>query len=291
MFGGAYGSRTRLCTFAEYRLTHRPTRHCAVFSAKPFLDHRVYTLSPTAGRGWTHVGVEPTLLDCKTSVLPLTLMAQYILQYNVECAILALQVEAWGVEPHLTACKTVVQPLTLCPQEVLMIITRNCNECQEEYFADEKYLRRGQGLFCSQKCSAKNNGARRKISHNPNVSCALCSIEFYITPSKMKNSKSGLYFCCRAHKDQAQRLGGISEIMPTHYGTAVIPNYRKKAFRELPNRCRVCGYDEYPDILEVNHIDIDRSNNDISNLEILCPTHHSEFHYKTKTGKWRVKVA
>ena len=25
---------------------------------------------------WTHVGVEPTLLDCETSVLPLTLMAR-----------------------------------------------------------------------------------------------------------------------------------------------------------------------------------------------------------------------
>jgi 5-methylcytosine-specific restriction endonuclease McrA len=101
------------------------------------------------------------------------------------------------------------------------------------------------------------------------------------------NSKSGLFFCCRKHKDEAQRLGGIKEIQPSHYGTASsISSYRERALRELPNECKNCGYKTYPEILEVNHIDCDRSNNDITNLEILCPTCHSEYHFTTRTGCW-----
>lgn len=77
--------------------------------------------------------------------------------------------------------------------------------------------------------------------------------------------------------------------MPPHYGTSTTPEYRLKAFRELPNQCRICGYDKYLDVLEVNHIDCDRSNNSIENLEILCPTHHVEYHFETLTGKWRAR--
>jgi phage terminase large subunit GpA-like protein len=102
-------------------------------------------------------------------------------------------------------------------------------------------------------------------------------------------SKSGHYFCCRKHKDLAQRLGGVEAIMPTHYGTAVIPDYREIAKRHYPQACNRCGWDEYPDVLEVNHVDIDRTNNDPSNLEFLCPTCHAVFHFTTKTGKWRVR--
>lgn len=44
-------------------------------------------------------------------------------------------------------------------------------------------------------------------------------------------------------------------------------------------RCTCCGYDRVKEVLEVHHKDCDRSNNNLSNLETLCPTCHKERHY------------
>jgi 5-methylcytosine-specific restriction endonuclease McrA len=109
-------------------------------------------------------------------------------------------------------------------------------------------------------------------------------------------SKSGLYFCCRDHKDKSQKIGGIKEIIPEHYGTSLaikLPGiypqrleHRKIAFNTQQHKCNKCGYDTYPQVLEVHHIDGNASNNDPHNLEILCPTHHNEIHFITKTGPW-----
>ena len=170
-----------------------------------------------------------------------------------------------------------------------MYVTRPCDYCQEDYQAEQRYLNRGQGLYCSRTCSSKGNHAKRKVIHEPNLTCAWCGVDFYRQKSNHVNSKSGLFFCCREHKDLAQRIGGIKEIQPAHYGDELAA-YREKAFAAYPNKCKNCGYDKYLEVLEVNHIDCDRSNNDISNLEILCPTCHREYHFETKTGPWRFSL-
>jgi hypothetical protein len=50
-------------------------------------------------------------------------------------------------------------------------------------------------------------------------------------------------------------------------------NYRKLAFEHYPPVCAHCGFG-IADVLEVCHIDCRRTNNNISNLVILCPTCH-----------------
>jgi hypothetical protein len=54
-------------------------------------------------------------------------------------------------------------------------------------------------------------------------------------------------------------------------------NYRKLAFdhygKNGPAVCAFCGFG-IPDVLEVAHLDCDRSNCDVSNLAILCPNCH-----------------
>lgn len=97
-----------------------------------------------------------------------------------------------------------------------------------------------------------------------------------------------MYFCCRKHKDQAQRIGGIKAIQPPHYGET-LADYRALAFRAYPHECSSCGYSKHPEILEVNHKDCDRKNNSLKNLEILCPNCHAEFHFLTKTAYWSPK--
>lgn len=108
------------------------------------------------------------------------------------------------------------------------------------------------------------------------VVCAYCGKEFFRAPSKLENSKSGQYFCCREHKDLAQRVDSgekFSIIRPEHYGNGE-RNYREKAFKKYPHKCVICGYKEDERILQVHHRDSNRNNNDIDNLVILCPNCH-----------------
>jgi len=164
--------------------------------------------------------------------------------------------------------------------------TKNCLNCEQEFQARLSEIRRGNGKFCSTSCSSKY-AAKQRPPKEPNCECALCGKKFYKKPYSLTKSKSGLFFCCRAHKDAAQRIGGIEEIMPPHYGAGVYGDskaYRKIAFAHYSHKCCHCGYNEHPEILQVHHKDRDHKNNDISNLEVLCPTCHTWQHYLTQSG-------
>lgn len=107
------------------------------------------------------------------------------------------------------------------------------------------------------------------------VECAYCGKKFLKPKSKM-NSKSGLYFCCREHKDLSQRIDSgedFEALRPNHYGK-ISSDYRTLAFRNYEHKCSCCGWEEDERILEVHHIDENHNNNEITNLVILCPTCH-----------------
>jgi len=157
-------------------------------------------------------------------------------------------------------------------------IELNCLQCSKPFQARPTDIRRGHARYCSRSCCAKYNV--RLAFHEPNTNCAYCDKKFWCRNAINKyGSKSGLRFCCREHKDLAQRIGGIEAIQPAHYkGSPESSDYRVKAFRLLPYKCNRCNYDQKR-ILVVHHIDHDRSNNDISNLEILCPNCHAIEHW------------
>lgn len=189
----------------------------------------------------------------------------------------------WGMDYASSHNPSPLNPLGLGEK---MKVTRNCDFCSKEYQAEQRYLNRGQGRFCSKVCAGQSMWAD-KPSPVDNVFCSLCSVDFYLNESKKKSSKSGLFFCCRDHKDKAQRVGGIEAIMPPHYSRdGVKKDYRETAFENLSNECIVCGWNDYLEVLEVNHKDLDRSNNTLENLEILCPTHHQVFHFLDRSGRW-----
>lgn len=62
--------------------------------------------------------------------------------------------------------------------------------------------------------------------------------------------------------------------------------YRVTAFEELEHRCNRCGWCVNENILEVHHKDRDRSNNDIDNLEVLCPNCHNLEHWESGDGRY-----
>jgi 5-methylcytosine-specific restriction endonuclease McrA len=135
--------------------------------------------------------------------------------------------------------------------------------------------------YCSVEC--------RRQATSPKIydlKCDTCGIMFKRSQSNLSKSKSGLRFCSRKCKDEAQRLESNNpEIHPPHYGTGVGP-YREVAFRHHPSKCNRCGYDEHVGILKVHHRNRDRSNSDPENLEILCPNCHDLEHYLAKDGMY-----
>lgn len=153
----------------------------------------------------------------------------------------------------------------------------NCLNCQHEVYIENKEIARGNGKFCSRKCSGEYK-SKNVVPKEPNVSCAHCGVKFYMNDTKRKNSKSGLYFCCRKHKDIAQCIGGIQAIMPAHFGNGS-RSYREIAFRAKPKQCERCQFDKHDAAIIVHHKDRNRENNNISNLEVLCANCHAIEHW------------
>lgn len=128
----------------------------------------------------------------------------------------------------------------------------------------------GSRNYCSKLCHSDS----MKIGKTYN--CSVCNITVYRTPSEINKNKTGQVFCSK--KCQAIEQNSFGKAAYNFKGLDV-KDYRVKALRYLPHKCNRCNYDKIFEILQVHHIDSDRNNNDLSNLEILCPNCHCEEHY------------
>jgi hypothetical protein len=165
-----------------------------------------------------------------------------------------------------------------CGQKRIGIVT-NCVVCNKEFVRRQSKSCANKGKYCSPVCRGKAKQNR------VDKTCTLCGNQFKLKPSQLSKSKSGLYFCTRKCKDEAQKLGGIKEIMPAHFGTAKVPDYRA-LFTEDELVCSRCGYDEFSSSVDIHHVDHDRSNNSKENLIPLCSNCHKALH----NGKWEHTV-
>lgn len=87
----------------------------------------------------------------------------------------------------------------------------------------------------------------------------------------MKVSKQN--FCSRKCKEEAQTID-VGMIMLPHYGTGQA-RYRARAFKKYGKKCKKCSYSKEPRMLDVDHIDSNRENNQIDNLQVLCVWCHA----------------
>lgn len=123
------------------------------------------------------------------------------------------------------------------------IITLKCKK--HNYIFSTKYENISRGdrphLVCP--LCQKEKRQEKSINHLVELECAYCGKTFTRAKSKLDKSKSGLYFCCREHKDLAQRIeSGIQfqNIRPNHYGKDPLQNYRQAAFRTYLHECAIC---------------------------------------------------
>ena len=155
------------------------------------------------------------------------------------------------------------------------LFLKNCGFCGNGFYSPQHAKRK----FCSVECFKSSNSS--KIHE---LTCDFCKVVFCRPQSYLKKSKSGMRFCSRKCKDEAQRMGNYNAILrPSHHKDG-IHSYREIAFRHYPKICNRCGYDEHPEILKVHHRDRDRTNNKVSNLEVLCSICHDLEHYQHQDG-------
>jgi hypothetical protein len=127
--------------------------------------------------------------------------------------------------------------------------------------------------YCSRKCSAKFTNRKRSGELKIVVICSWCKAEFSRYKAMLR-SKSGLYFCSTICKNNAQSVTGLREVTPESYFNGQ-RGYRSRAMKKYGPQCCQCNYSEDPRMLDVDHIDSDRSNNSIENLQVLCVWCHA----------------
>ena len=154
-----------------------------------------------------------------------------------------------------------------------------CSVCGRSFFLPKNRLR--DRNTCSRKCRAEK---RREV--RVDLTCAMCGRAFDRQPSNLKNSRSGLTFCTRKCKDEAQRVGlkQVSEIQPAHYGNGE-HSYRERALRAHGSACARCGYHEDERMLDAHHLR-GRATHMEEDLEVLCVWCHALETRKVVPHSW-----
>ncbi len=148
---------------------------------------------------------------------------------------------------------------------------RKCRICGKEFYSKPFHINKGWGKYCSIKCRTKSqfNGKW--------VECENCGKKVYRTPRDYRKSRNKRFFCskkCHCSWENKNVRCGVNA-----------PNWiiGESAYRALmrrhkiPVKCRSCGISDKR-VLIVHHIDGDRKNNNISNLEWLCCNCHAIVH-------------
>ena len=138
-------------------------------------------------------------------------------------------------------------------------ITANCAECDTIF--THIASRANKAKYCSRKCFHKAMSRKGTVEYT----CLHCSSKFLDSPSHKRK------YCSRACVNKAAK-----EIWRPDFATV----RKSMVKRNLLTVCERCGYDAEPKILGVHHKDRNRKNNDLSNLEVLCPNCHSLEHSK-----------
>lgn len=128
--------------------------------------------------------------------------------------------------------------------------TRDCNG---------KVQRQIKGAFQEFGIDLKGELAKNRVKI---LVCPVCSTEFEVP--RYLDQVTCSYGCANSHFRSGEDHPNWSE-----------DYYRTTCFVHHDKECVVCGEDL---IVEVHHLDHDRSNNGPDNLIPMCPTHHQYWH-------------
>lgn len=115
----------------------------------------------------------------------------------------------------------------------------------------------------------------------PRIKTLVC-VECKISPAKdgrycnrCRNIRRKEYF-----KQRYDALGGYEGFKDRDKDYQI----RKALIERSSGKCERCNWDKAVDVLQTHHKDRNRKNNDLSNLEFICPTCHIYHHFLEGTG-------
>ena len=129
-------------------------------------------------------------------------------------------------------------------------------------------------FFCSRECSRKFVKASTPMVK---AMCSWCGNVVLRPYREVRRNQKEEIFCnksCAASYKNTKNCG----IRHPNYKHGKGVAYREKALDYYGEKCSICGYNIRA-VLEVHHKDCNRKNSKMSNLDVLCPTHHNEFHF------------
>lgn len=139
-------------------------------------------------------------------------------------------------------------------------ITKICQVCGKPF---ETVPSSSKQYTCSRQCQFERMKKPKK-----ELECQFCH-KIYTTKSHKKYTR----FCSRLCACQFRWQNHINKIRPSDV-----------IIRREMVKCQNCGYNTIPQILERHHKDFNHSNNNHSNLIVLCPTCHDAIHFNSGNG-------
>ena len=142
---------------------------------------------------------------------------------------------------------------------------------------------------------------------NPNTKCIVCSKVIYRKPSQIKRNK-GQVFCsmvcyglfqrrekpcvvcgkmimskfnkktCSRSCANIHRAGIVYKIGSPRSKVKSQQAIKIRLLEKRGRKCGRCNYKKY-EILQVHHKDRNKNNNELDNLELICPNCHYEEHF------------
>ncbi len=147
-----------------------------------------------------------------------------------------------------------------------------CAYCQIPFYKKPSEIKKYKHTFCSTKCYGK-------FSSHP-LTCIICGKEYPRKFHKKTCSRS----CANKH-----RSGIKYKVNRPRDKVAYSTGLKIRLLSERGSSCQRCNFPK-TEILIVHHKDRDRTNNNLKNLELICPNCHAEEHYLEKNWLKRYNV-
>jgi len=141
----------------------------------------------------------------------------------------------------------------------------SCQVCGKKIYRRPIEIKKHNGrAFCSLKCYGKS--CRKEIP------CIVCGKLILAGLNKKTCNRS----CANKHRE------GIKYKLNSHRDKVKTQKLLKVRLLKIRGKkCERCGLGIY-EILQIHHKDRNRNNNDLDNLELICPNCHSKEHYFNK---------
>lgn len=146
-----------------------------------------------------------------------------------------------------------------------------CSVCDTEIWRRKTHI--FPNVYCSRNCQSVGK------SESITLECGYCQKKVKRRKSQIDKSKTGKVFCNRSCATSFNNKFKVEEFHPNWKGGT---NYREKAFSKFGEICcnpdcslQKSGIEIPKKMLDVDHIDSNRSNNKIENLMPLCVWCHA----------------